>query len=258
MSTRGSLLFLAATLVSPLSGQVLTQPIDSVTNAAPTAAIRPLDLTFDTSKPYAEGSKSHLIDPLKEAEILKMMQLSGTEERMNQLKETILSGMRARHKGVPDVIWARVANDIDMKKMIDQEVAILDQNYTLDDLKALNEFYATPAGQHMLAALPRIAAESLRASREWEQRAAVKVMLELQDADLVMPGASNAAASSTNRNLSVVPPSAAPALPPAAPPAGRPVFPSASSPLFPSTDSRLFPTTNATVVPGGGPAPAVK
>ena len=44
---------------------------------------------------------------------------------------------------------------------------LYDKYYTLDDLKAINAFYASPTGQKVLTSLPQIMQESMKIGQEW-------------------------------------------------------------------------------------------
>ncbi len=43
-------------------------------------------------------------------------------------------------------------------------------NFTLDDLKALRAFYATPLGQKLIATLPAVTQQGMQAGQAWGQR----------------------------------------------------------------------------------------
>jgi hypothetical protein len=205
--TRRALVFLLGSMVflGPM-GRAGAQQTNLA--ATPSGAVSPL-------------THEWFIDPLKEAEILKMFKLNGTEERFNLTKEAMIVAMKQRRKDVPPQIWDRVEKDLDVQKLVDKEIALYDKYYTLDDLKAMNAFYESPAGQHMLSVTPQMRAESMRAGREWGQAASVKVMLELQDASLIMPSAAPATNAAANPSPPAV---SAPVKPPAtnAPPAALP------------------------------------
>ena len=153
------------------------------------------DLTFDASA--KTPAFSALIDPFKEEEILKMMKLLNVQERMEKVKQSMLDQMRRRMPNVPSKIWDRVAKDIDVNVLMQRKIAIYDKCYTMEDLKALNAFYSSPAGQRVVARMPELEFDFAAADRAWMQQAILKIRLELEDAKLVVPAAPPASSSPT-------------------------------------------------------------
>ncbi len=43
-------------------------------------------------------------------------------------------------------------------------------NFTLDDIKALRAFYATPLGQKLIATLPAVTQQGMAAGQTWGQK----------------------------------------------------------------------------------------
>lgn len=58
----------------------------------------------------------------------------------------------------------------DPATLVDMVAAIYATRLSVADLNALADFYATPAGQHVLAAMPAIQTDSANAGREWATR----------------------------------------------------------------------------------------
>lgn len=103
----------------------------------------------------------------KRTEIDRMLKLTGMESMIDQMMAQMIGGLRAHIKDVPEEFWARFEKKIHASEMIELVVPLYDKYYSLEDLRALNDFYASPAGQRMLSTLPSIMQESMAIGQQW-------------------------------------------------------------------------------------------
>ena len=126
------------------------------------------------------------IPPEKRKEIEKMLRLTGMEKLMDQMKAQMLSAYRAEFKEVPEAFWARFEQKMDMRELLEKIIPLYDKYYTLEDLKAVNTFYESKAGQKVLSILPQIMQESTAIGMDWGKKigelAAKEADLELKKA----------------------------------------------------------------------------
>jgi hypothetical protein len=119
------------------------------------------------------------IDPAKAAEIKKMLDLTGVLKLMGQMKTRLLETYKDQHPGVPPEVWKRIDQEMDMGQLLQDIIPLYDKYYTLDDLKAANAFYGSPAGQHLLAATPQLMRESMQIGQAWGQKVNQRVAADL-------------------------------------------------------------------------------
>ncbi|MCX7380310.1 MAG: DUF2059 domain-containing protein [Alphaproteobacteria bacterium] len=93
------------------------------------------------------GAKPPAGDPTKPAELLKA-------EDATKIVDEIL---------MPDF----VAQQADLNTQI---IDVWAANFTVEDLKALRSFYATPLGQKLIATLPAVTQQGMSAGQAWGQR----------------------------------------------------------------------------------------
>jgi hypothetical protein len=134
-----------------------------------------------TPAPSPGATAAPAVDPAKEVEIRKMLQLTGMTKLMEQMKVQMLNAFKQRGN-VPDAVWVRLDKEMDMNQLVEQIIPLYDKYYSLDDLKAVNTFYSSPAGQRMLAALPQITRESMQIGQAWGQKIGMKVDEEIRAA----------------------------------------------------------------------------
>ena len=130
------------------------------------------------------------IDPAKEADIRKLMELTGAnalgEQLMNagmqQFRATVLDSQpdNPRAKEFVDAFVAGFQKHFDAKSLSETEVPIYDKYLTPEDLKGLLQYYSSPLGRRMLNVLPQIAQESQAAGYSMGQQAAQQTMEELK------------------------------------------------------------------------------
>jgi len=158
-----------------------------VPSAPPTTAPAPAPTPTPTAAPSAPASVGDTttpaapIDPAKEAEVRKLLAVTGTVKMVDLMKKQILATFRQRASMLPPEFWDRLDKDMDPQQLIEKLMPIYDKYYSLDDLKALNAFYQTPAGQHLLQNQQPIVKDSMAIGQDWARQAGLKVMLEMQD-----------------------------------------------------------------------------
>jgi hypothetical protein len=142
-----------------------------------------------TAKPDPSSS-ARSIDPAKEADIRKLLDLTGANILGEQLMAAGMEQFRAsvldsqpdnpRAKQFVDAFVAGFQKHFDAKALTETEIPIYDKYLDAEDLKGLLEYYSSPAGRRMLKVLPQIAQESQAAGFSRGQKAAQQTMDDLK------------------------------------------------------------------------------
>ncbi len=156
------------------------------------------------SAPAAEAAPP--VDPAKAVEIRKLLELTGTIKMTHQIMDQMITSFRMQNSSVSTEFWDRFEKEMNLQELVDQMVPVYAKYYTLDDLKAVNAFYETPAGQRVLAATPQIMHESMQIGQTWGRGVAMRLLSELREEKAKQVEKDNA-------------PGAAPTTKPATPPA---------------------------------------
>ena len=130
------------------------------------------------------------IDPAKEADIRKLIDLTGAKSLgeqlmsagMEQFRATVLDSQpdNPRAKQFVDAFVARFQKHFDPSSLSEVEIPIYDKFLTAEDLQGLLAYYSSPLGQRMLKVLPEIAQESQAAGFSLGQKAAQQTMEDLK------------------------------------------------------------------------------
>lgn len=154
---------------------------------APTTPKNP-DHTAAASQESPQAPRS--IDPAKEADIRKLIDLTGAKSLGEQLMSAGMEQFRAsvldsqpdnpRAKQFVDAFVARFQEHFDPNSLSEAVIPIYDKYLTAEDLKGLLEYYSSPLGQRMLKVLPEIAQESQAAGFSLGQKAAQQTMEDLK------------------------------------------------------------------------------
>jgi len=124
------------------------------------------------STAHAEVSKE------KREEIEKMLRLTGMEKMVDQIKTQMISGLKNQITDVPETFWTKFAQKMDSRELIEKIIPVYDKYYTIEDLRAVNAFYASPAGQKVLSTMPQVVQESMKIGEEWGRKIGEKAMEE--------------------------------------------------------------------------------
>jgi hypothetical protein len=142
----------------------------------------------NTANPVSGVSRG--IDPAKQADIRKLMDLTGATSLGEQLMRAGMEQFRAsvldsqpdnpRAKQFVDAFVAGFQKHFDAKSLSETEIPIYDKYLTAEDIKGLLEYYSSPLGRRMLKVLPEIAQESQAAGFSLGQKAAQQTMEDLK------------------------------------------------------------------------------
>jgi len=139
-------------------------------------AVMAIILTVNAAEPGAPK-----IAKEKVVEIQKTLRLVGMEKLMVQMKTQMFAMFREKLKEVPDDYWKRAEEKFDTHELMELIVPLYDKYYTLEDLKAINAFYESPAGQKVLSTLPQITQESMKIGQAWGEEVGRRLEREAQE-----------------------------------------------------------------------------
>jgi len=109
------------------------------------------------------------VDPAKEADIRKLLELVGTKAIVSQTMDSMSKSIKPlltnslppgeyREKLV-DLFFAKFTAKADVERLLDLAVPVYDRNLSHQEIRGLIEFYQTPLGQKAIATLPKVTAE---------------------------------------------------------------------------------------------------
>ena len=120
------------------------------------------------------------IDPAKEANIRRLLDLVGTKALMQNMMESSITNIRPALTGVMppgdyrekliDLFFAKFKAKADLTQLIDMSVVAYDKHFSDDEIKGLIKFYETPLGQKSVSELPQLVAELGEAGRAWGEK----------------------------------------------------------------------------------------
>src|SRR2546423_10394388 len=83
----------------------------------------------------------------KEAEIRRMLELTGMQKLTDQMKSQMIGALRAQIKEVPEQFWNRFEKNLDTKELIEKIIPLYDKYYSVEDIRAVNAFYSSDVGR---------------------------------------------------------------------------------------------------------------
>ena len=129
------------------------------------------------------------IDPAKEADIRKLLELVGTKALVSQTIDSMSKSIKPlltnslppgeyREKLV-DLFFAKFTAKADVERLLDLAVPVYDRNFSHQEIRGLIEFYQTPLGQKAIATLPKVMAELQEQGRKWGEDVGKDCMVEV-------------------------------------------------------------------------------
>jgi hypothetical protein len=142
-----------------------------------------------TSQPKAGSTPALRIDPAKEADIRRLLDLTGAKAMASQTMSRMEGNIRPlltsslppgdyRDKLV-NLFFAKFHSKLDMQIFLDKAVVVYDKYLTAQDVRGLIQFYETPVGQKAITVLPKMSAELGEQGEAWGRQMGRDSMLEV-------------------------------------------------------------------------------
>jgi hypothetical protein len=155
---------------------------------AQTPAVSPNPPT-QSATAAAATSEGKKINPVKEADIRKLLELTGATMTMELTMQSMEKNMKPvlasslppgdyREKLI-NLFFEKFHSKMDLQKLIDLAVPLYDKYYTDEDIKGLIQFYETPLGKKTVKALPNLMGELTDAGQKMGQDVARQSMIEV-------------------------------------------------------------------------------
>ena len=123
----------------------------------------------------------------KRKEIEKMLRLTGMEKLTTQVMGQMIGTLKKQFPDTSPEFWNRFQQKLDPRELIEKIIPVYNKYYTMQDLKAINAFYESPAGQKVLATMPQVMQESMQIGQEWGERVGKAAAAEAQQQQLQQP-----------------------------------------------------------------------
>jgi uncharacterized protein len=147
--------------------------------------------TAPTGGSYASGASAERpkIDPAKEADIRRLLDLMGTKAIAQQVMDAMAKNLKPmmvsslppgdyRDKLV-ELFLQKFQAKADTQQLIEMAIPSYDKYFSDDEIKGLIAFYQTPLGRKALEVLPKLGVELQTQGAKWGQDLGRQCMLEV-------------------------------------------------------------------------------
>ena len=141
------------------------------------------------SVPAADSSGEAAIPPAKEADIRKLLEVTGGAQLAKQMMDSMQGNMKPLlTRSLPpgeyrdqlvELFFEKFQSKADTQQLTNQLVPIYDRYLSDEDIKGLVQFYQTPLGQKALGVLPKLSAEAQSVGSKWGQDLGRQSMIEV-------------------------------------------------------------------------------
>lgn len=141
------------------------------------------------SQDSAAASPPAKIDPAKEADIRKLLEVTGAKElalqTMGSMEKNIRPMLTASlppgdyREQLIDLFFTKFHSRVQTQEIVEMAVPVYDKYFSDDEIKGLVQFYGTPLGHKTLQVLPKLMGELQDQGRNWGQRIGRESMEEV-------------------------------------------------------------------------------
>ena len=142
-----------------------------------------------SSTPPAASSDQKKIDPVKEADIRKLLELAGANAVMEQtmqgmeknIKPLMTNALPAGEyrETLVDLFFEKFHSKLDLQKLRELAIPMYDKYFSDEELKGLIAFYQTPLGQKAVKVMPQLSAELMEAGSKMGEDIGRQSMMEV-------------------------------------------------------------------------------
>jgi uncharacterized protein len=149
-----------------------------------------LDSTAASAQPAMESTAATSVDstaPAMDAasqakleDIRKLMALNGSDKIVETVGQQMTDRMKTALPRVPQSFWDEFVKKVKPEDLDSSVVAVYGKYLTDTDVKALLEFYSTPAGRKSLEAMPKIQTDIYQAVQQWSRTVGQQAKADLE------------------------------------------------------------------------------
>lgn len=135
------------------------------------------------------GLEQAKMDPAKEADIRRLLDVVGTKGLVKQLMDSMEKNLKPMmvnslppgdyRNRLVELFFEKFETKADPQQLIDMAVPGYDKYLSDEEIKGLISFYQTPLGQKALAVLPKLSMELQSQGSKWGQELGRQCMLEV-------------------------------------------------------------------------------
>lgn len=147
---------------------------------------------------WCAQATAQTVKPSREeiAKLLTLMQAKenihvALEQQLKVIKESMRQGFLAKMPGAQESVLLRLdrlvedaMSELKEDELLEATYAVYQKNLTIEEVRAMTEFYSTPMGQRILKKMPVILTESMQAGAAVAQTK-MKTVLEKTDAAML-------------------------------------------------------------------------
>jgi len=133
----------------------------------------------------ATSSTSGQISQEKEREIRKLLEVTGTTRAMPEMMDQMMAELRKALPNVPSEFWDEFRKEINIDELVTLIMPVYDKHMSLEDIKAANVFFATPAGRNFAEKMSIMSAEGFEIGRKWGESKGRLVAERLKEKGLI-------------------------------------------------------------------------
>jgi hypothetical protein len=140
-----------------------------------------------TVAPLAGQEDTPAISPEREAAILRLLEVSGQAEMMQQAMVAMIDQMRPALPQLPDEFFTEFKQAALGDEMIDLIVPVMERHYTDEEIAELTRFFESPIGRKLVEKQPVVQQDAMAVGQAWGQRKAVEIVERLQERGVIPP-----------------------------------------------------------------------
>jgi hypothetical protein len=137
-------------------------------------------LVLATAQGAAQGESAPPTDTAFSGAVQRLLVATGARTNMHIVIDGMIDVYRRNLPQVPAQMWEEMRKSFDVDTLIAMEIPIYQKYLTLDEVRAIANFYETPIGKKLISVQPMILQESMAVGRAWGEQVGRQIMEKLK------------------------------------------------------------------------------
>jgi len=115
-------------------------------------------------------------EPASKESVKKLMERTGSGNLGVQMMKQMLPSLKKMIPKAPEKFWADMMKEMNAEQVVNLVIPVYQKHFSEEDIREINDFYDTAAGQKMIRVLPQIMQESMVIGQQWGQQLARDIL----------------------------------------------------------------------------------
>ena len=140
---------------------------------------------FNLSNAAPADSAAKPIDPAKEKEVRKLLELLDTKDMAKMILDNIFNSFETVMPQGRAKEWQQIKDSFKAEEFLEMNIPIYAENFTMEEIKDYIKFFGSPSGSKFVKKMPEVTGLSYEAANKWGTIVNITIKDKLTEAGIL-------------------------------------------------------------------------